>query len=115
MINTDELNVKEGDRVIYRNGHYTTKILTVDKVTPTGRIKIGTSYYDKRGFEITSDIWHRGRIHKGTEAEILKVEQDEYVKKLIYRLNNINIVTYEQAVSISAILDREPEGAIDNG
>lgn len=105
MDKREGINVKQGDRVIRRDGHYTTQVVAIDKVTPTGRIKIGSTYYDKYGHEITSDSWHRGHIAIATEEELTEIEHATYTRGIIRKLNDINKLTYKQALAINEILE----------
>ena len=59
----NELNVKVGDKVLLSGGYGINKhekIATVERITPTGRIKVSgsTSYFNKYGDEMRkSDPW----------------------------------------------------------
>lgn len=108
----DELNVKAGDKVIVRCPAYgIRRVETVDKVTPTGRIKVNSTYFNKAGCEIGGNVWHRSHIVKATESEIKEIEQAEIIRGALYQLHNLSTLTYEQAVLIKSIL----EGGNDNG
>lgn len=98
-------NLKAGDKVIvcYRGIYSDDTVKTVDKVTPTGRIKAGCDYYNPNG---------RPRNHGGTHleeatAEALEaIRQREVIRKAAYRVSFVRAddITYDQAVKLLEVL-----------
>ena len=103
----DELNVKVGDKVIYeRRGM--ESIVTVTKVTPTGRIRIDfiDGQFDKYGWKIGGDIWFCPRIKRATPEDIKRIEQKNTILeacKLCQTISTKNL-SYEKALKIIEIL-----------
>lgn len=102
----EKLNVKKGDKVILCCGLRNKRVAIVEKVTPKGFIKVnGELYYDdgrKRG---GSYLWNTDFIKKYTEEEGRKIGEDMYIRVTREKLQNIDKLTYEQAVAINKILE----------
>lgn len=98
-------NLKAGDKVIvcYRGLYSYDTVKTVDKVTPTGRIKVGCDYYNQNG---------RPRNHGGTHLEeatteaLEAIQQREVISKAVSRASALRAssITYDQAVKILEVL-----------
>lgn len=105
------LNVKAGDEVVYtpsqNNGN--RQIKTVEKVTPTGRIKlVGSSkQFNKNGDEIGGDVWSRAWISKATEQEIQEIQEEKFIRECLCKIKKVHELTYAQAIKIATILKRD--------
>lgn len=102
-----ELNVKPGDKVIYEcRGR--EHIVTVTKVTPTGRIRIDftDSQFDKNGYQMGGDIWFSSSIRKATPEDIKRIEQKKAILKAceLCKTVSTNSLPYEKALKIIEIL-----------
>lgn len=110
----DELwirNLKAGDKVIVYNWNSYGSFYreeTVDKITPAGFVKIGTTLYTpETGRE-------RGSGHsrilnpelEETKEAVERQEREFYVKGVAIRMRNIKSLTYEQAKKIDEILSQ---------
>ena len=102
-----ELNVKAGDKVFVVT-RYAKKIYIVERVTPTGRIKVNDSYYDRKGHLMGShNIWNNSRIEIATEEAIEEYKKSQYIMKVKDKMNSYKeCLTYEEAVIINEILNK---------
>ena len=110
----EELNVKVGDKLLYQRGYahnQVERIVTVTKVTPTGRIRVDYSdkQYDKYGNEMGSrDIWTcRSSLHLPKEEDYERIKVNNTIAKALLLMGNQNkeTLSYEQAVKIIEILE----------
>lgn len=109
-----ELNVKVGDKLLYSYGYSYNRIeriVTVTKVTPTGRIRIdfNDSQYDKYGNEMGNrDIWNcRSSLSVITEEDIKRIRENNAIckaLKLVEKLDRKSL-SYEKALQIIEILE----------
>lgn len=108
----EELNVKVGDKVLYRLWTFSgtiERIETVTRVTPTGRIRIdgSNSQFDKYGREMGADSW-RGGAHLSipTEEDYKRIEENAVISKALSLMEKLNKKTlpYDKAVKIVEIL-----------
>lgn len=100
-----KLKVKAGDKV-FVCGRAGIHLGTVQKITPTGRIKVNGSYYDKYGRLDSGDIWSERTIKEATENEIEEFEKCEFIKKVKIDMNNYRgCLSYEEAAIIDEILN----------
>ena len=108
-------NIKAGDKVIIsREG--LENIFTVEKVTPTGRIKVNGEYYrSDDGHKIGSGIWCRGYIVPYTEERAEAIKREGVIRCCIRDLRGLTMedLSYEKAVRILAIL-KEKEQTKEN-
>lgn len=105
----EELKVKVGDKVLYNHWHFgtTEEIVTVTKVTPTGRIRIDfcDTQFDKYGRQIGKrDSYSNSSISIPTEEDYKRIMQRRVISKAESLMKNTK-VTYEQAVEIIKILE----------
>ena len=93
--------------IVVRDGN--KKVRQVEKITPSGLIRVSGVLYYPNGRERTSSIWHSSRLIPYNKETALVIEQDEFISKLVKRLHNINInsITFEQATAISNVLDKK--------
>lgn len=105
----EELNVKEGDLVLYQHGfvhNRVEKIIKVTKVTPTGRIRIEghDEQYNKYGNQMGKlDSWSCGsRISIPTEEDFRRIKENSAISKALSIINSINRenLSYERALKI---------------
>lgn len=105
----EELKVKVGDKVLYNHWHFgtTEEIVTVTKVTPTGRIKIDfcDTQFDKYGRQIgRRDSYSSSSISIPTDEDYKRIMQRRVISKAKSLMENVKL-TYEQAVEIIKILE----------
>lgn len=107
----DKLNVKVGDKVIYEYMGV-ERIVTISKITPTGRIKIDfdDSQFNCYGDEIgRKDAWNHPFIREATSDDIERIDQKQTIIKayeLCHTVETKNI-TYEKALKIIEIFGNE--------
>lgn len=110
----EELNVKAGDRVLYCYGYSfnrVEKIVTVTKVTPTGRIRIDYNdcQYNKYGEEMgNKDRWSStSSICQLTEEIEKKMTENNAILKAVSLCEKVNRnnLPYEKALKIIEILE----------
>lgn len=98
-------NLKPGDKVIIKyNG--TSKIVTVEKITPAGNIKAGGVLFNKLGIERNSYYYHYSKsfLAEATPDAIKKCEDEHLVQKA-KRLVDENVFSAEKAKVIISMLE----------
>ena len=108
----EELNVKVGDKVLYRLwtlSDVVERIETVARVTPTGRIRIdgNGSQFDKYGREMGCDSLRGGaNLSIPTEEDYKRIEENAVISKALSLMEKLNKKTlpYDKAVKIVEIL-----------
>lgn len=84
-----KLNV--GDKVIVHGRWNENHIGTVEKITPTGLIKVeGRTYYED-GTQRGGDTWSRSMITEVTPEAFQKFKDNETIRKAIRICNSITI------------------------
>lgn len=110
----NELNVKVGDKLLYSYGYSYNRIeriVTVTKVTPTGRIRIdfNDTQYDKCGREMgNNDIWScKSSLSVITEADIKRIRENNVISKALKLVEKLDkkSLSYEKALQIIEILE----------
>ena len=110
----EELNVKAGDKVLYTYGYSynkTEKIVTVTRVTPTGRVRIDFNdcQFDKYGCEMgKKDTWScRAHISKLTDEDTKRIKVKYAINKAVSLCESVNKnnLPYEKALKIIEILE----------
>lgn len=105
----ESLNVNVGDKLILHGN--SEIIVTVTKITPTGRIRIdkSDSQFDKFGWEMRgSDIWRARRfLSLPTENDFKRIRETKAKNRALslMRETKQSSLTYEQALKIIEILD----------
>ena len=95
--------LKTGDAIFVKS-QYGIVLTNVEKVTPTGRIKVGKSYFDIRGWEIGGDVWSRRTLREATKEAVLDYQRKPFIVDLA-RSADLLKITYEQAAEINKILN----------
>ena len=72
--------LKAGDQVIVRS-NTSTAIGTVERVTPTRRIKVDNDYYDRTGLLIGDERWHGRYITPATNEEVAKIKREAVISR----------------------------------
>jgi hypothetical protein len=106
----EPLNVNVGDKLILHER--TERIVTVTRITPTGRIRIdkSDSQFDKYGWEMIGyNRWRtRNYLSVPTEDNIERIKKRGTIIRalnLMRATTQSNNLTYEQALKIIEILD----------
>lgn len=100
----DELNVKQGDTVMVVTKYAGRRLRKVEKITPSGLIKVDGTLYNKDGRERGADAWSANHINAVTEEEIKLFEQEIYASNVLKKLQKLERLTYEQALAIESIV-----------
>ena len=101
-----KLNVKVGDKVIVHS-NWNKRVSKVEKITPTGLIKVdGTLYYDY-GSERGGNAWSQTCISEYSDEEAREIMESNYIRKTIKKLRSIETLTYNKAVEINNLLESE--------
>lgn len=105
--------LKPGDPILIKASNFASYKITeskVDKVTPTGLIKVGSRYFYQDGTERTSSTFCRARLYHYEPDLVESVKRQTFCTKVVRRLRNIteDQITYEQAVAINKILGKNP-------
>lgn len=110
----EELNVKVGDKLLYHFsswGSNVERIVTVKRVTPTGRIRIdyNDSQYDKYGKEMGCDIWSgRSSLSIPTIEDYKRLKQKAIISDALKIVKNLQQnMSYENAVKIIDIFGED--------
>ncbi len=81
--------LKGGDKVIIK-GYYNKIIATIDKITPTGRIKVNNDAFDHDGREIGAYDWRPNYLLKWTQEEEDEIAKQIEFKNMCYFLTQTN-------------------------
>lgn len=108
----EELNVKVGDKVLYRLWTFSgtvERIETVTRVTPTGRMRIdgSGSQFDKYGREMVAGSRRGGaNLSIPTEEDYKRIEENAVISNALSLMEKFNKKTlpYDKAVKIVEIL-----------
>ena len=103
-----ELSVSVGDKLLYSKYYLgrVEKIVTVTKVTPTGRIRIDYNdlQYDKYGRELGKrDKWsYASELSILTEEDINRIQKNDSISKAFAIISNLkrSDIDYEKALKI---------------
>lgn len=100
--------LKVGDKVFIVEEYYnqkSTKIASVERITPTGQIVIGNMRF-KNGLIPSSDRWrtHYTYLKKYSEEEYNALKQRSYGRSILKKLKDIPELTFEQAKAIAEIM-----------
>lgn len=110
----EELNAKVGDKLLYNYGYsynHVEKIVTVKRVTPTGRIRIDYNdrQYDKYGNEMgSSDRWSCSSfLSIPTTEDFERIKVNNAISKALSLMDKQNKknLSYEKALKIIEILE----------
>lgn len=110
----NELNVKIGDKLLYQRygitGMY-ERVVTVTKVTKTGRIRIDydSNQYDKYGEMMGSwNIWDsKPHLYPLKDDDMQRIKEKRTILKAVILCGDVktNNISYEQALEIIKILE----------
>ncbi len=104
MNNNEFKNLKVGDKVfVCYTGR--TAVRAVEKITPTGLIKVDGILFNINGSARGGGAYCRTHIEIATPEKIEKIKQDVYIKKVMANLKELKTedVTFEQAEEINKI------------
>ena len=102
-------DLKVGDKVFVVDTFY-KKLMQVEKITPTGLIRVGGNLYSQNGCLRSRDLWKTEHLEIATDETIEKFKKDAFVSECKSRMGKQVKLTYSQAKRIMDILDeREVE------
>ena len=99
----DRLDVKVGDTILVCGMWYKRRISTVQKVTPTGKIRVDGNLYDANGFRRINK-WESEYIQKPTSEQLKQVRDEYKINKALKMCHEVKVLTIEQAEKIVDIL-----------
>lgn len=110
MLNEELKNLKVGD-LVFVYYYSSTCIKPVQKITPTGLIKVDGNLFNTNGFIRGGDKYCTTHIEVATPEEIEEFRQRIYIKKVFNNLKKLKIedITFEQAKEINRILSFDEE------
>lgn len=101
-------NLKEGDLVIVEN-RFSSRIAKVEKITPSGLIKVEGTLYTKDGFVrgSKSDPWSINVLREATNDAIAEVRNNKLINdaKALMKSEKAANISAEQAKAIIEILE----------
>ena len=97
-------DLKVGDKVFVVTAYF-THLKQVEKITPTGLIKVGGQLYNQDGNLHNRDIWTRNRLEIATEKKIEEHLKESLIEDCIMLLNRAEKLTYSQVKRVKEILD----------
>lgn len=101
-------NLKEGDLVIVET-RLSSRIAKVEKITPSGLIKVNGVLYNKNGLMRGGDSWNIPILREATDEVVQQVRETQLIAKakaLMHSEKAANI-NGEQAKAIIKILEGE--------
>lgn len=108
MLNDDFKNLQVGD-LVFVYYYSKTCIRPVQKITPTGLIKVDGNLFNQNGRIRGGDSYCTTRIEIATPEKIEEFQQRVYIKRIINNLKNLTTedITIKQAKEINRILEFE--------
>lgn len=101
-------NLEVGDTVII-SGYWNARIAAVEKITPSGRIKVDGMTFNPDGSERGGDAWHRSRLFEATPEVVREMQEKETIQKALREMRDVTKLSYNQAVEILKILEPPKE------
>lgn len=96
-------NLKPGDEVFVRSPYGDKYLRTVEKITPTGLIKVGGCLYTQEGRQRGETFAHRlAECTPGKKEEFMR---EVFTSKVLRGLRNVPNITYKQAIEINKVLN----------
>lgn len=101
-------NLKAGDKVFvrYPGGR---RLDFVENVTPKGFIKVRGTLFKKDGFERGGSVWYPKSIEPATEEMIAEYNKEKFIRATIEQMRETLEISYDQALKISKILNKQEE------
>lgn len=99
-------NIKEGDEVVVYGG-WQKRIRKVEKITPSGLIKVGGNFYYDSGSQRGGDVWSKTSILLATPELKKQIEEETAIRKASNILTSYAVRDYETAVKIIELLGSE--------
>lgn len=100
------LDVKVGDKVLI-SGRYVKKINTVDKITPTGIIRVGPYSFNPDGKQRGGDPYYTCTLEKVTPEMEKMIHQERFTQVVTQKMIEILScgITYEQAEALNEMFN----------
>ena len=97
-------DLKVGDKVFVVDTFY-KKLRQVEKITPTGLIRVGSKLYSQNGCLRCSNLWNTEHLEIANDETIEEFKKEVFVSKCKSRMGKKVELTYSQAKRIMDILD----------
>ena len=93
--------LKAGDSVFVCN-RYKRILRTVEKITPTGRIKVGGEYYRTSGYEMGGGHFGRFHLEQATFDAVIDHKKNLFIGDVIKGID-LQKISYEQAIELNRL------------
>ena len=105
--------LKVGDKVFVGHRDY-YEVSVVEKITPTGFIKVNENLYNENGYLRGGDVWTRTHLIRWSQEEEGKLRREKYIKAVLRKLTDLKDgdITYDQALLIMNILKNNNENNV---
>ena len=101
-------NLKAGDKVfVWYSG--SCRLGFVEKITPKGFIKVDGTLFTQDGLERGGSDWYHTSIEPATEEKIAEYNRKKFIRATIKQMRETPKISYEQALKISEILNKQEE------
>ena len=108
-----EYKFEVGQKVVVYGNYGYKKIAEVDKITPSGLIKVEGSLFYEDGRERNSDSWNSLHIKPASEKEIMEIKRKQYIQDVFSKLRDIEKMNYATALRLNEVLEEaEKTGGI---
>ena len=101
----EKLTLLVGDKVIVQSEWNRRKVSRVEKITPSGAIRVDGVLFNEYGEE--KGRYGTSRIYEATEARLEIVKKEQFTKSVLKRMNNQSSLNYNMAVAINNILENK--------
>jgi len=97
--------LKPGDKVLIEN----SQVAIVDRITPTGKIRIGTSTFTKYGKREGDGHWHFVHLYQWTQEREDEIKDERTKNKAANYLNDFNFksLPLETLNTIIQLIEKE--------
>ena len=106
MANEWIAELKPGDEILVSSPYQNKRIATVEKITPTGLIKVENMYFNRDGSQRGGDVFGGCRISECSPAKKKELMQERVIVNTVKILRTLtkDSINYEQAVAIMEIV-----------
>lgn len=113
--------LKPGDKVVvhswYAFGGCTYEVKVIEKITPTGFIKVDGLLYKKNG--CVRNVHGNSKLLNPDDGDVMNkvkaYQEKKFISNVLYRLRNLNSLTVQQANKFKSLLDEVKKEVKENG
>lgn len=101
----DFSKLKAGDKVLVCD-RYGETVVKVEKITPSGFVRVQGRLYYSDGSSRSSDIWYKPWLKPWTQEKENELKREHMIAKVVDKLNKLRVsdLDYDTAVKIADIL-----------